>query len=77
MTLRAVFDKEGTRGIKGVMPSELLVYKVAVLIQEKDDFLNTVTPRYISPLCSFKFSGGEQSNSWNLDNFTAPLVDQP
>jgi hypothetical protein len=77
MTLRAVFDKEKMRSIKGGMPDELLVYKVAVLIHEKDDFLKTVTPRYISPLCCFKYLAGEQSNSWDLGHFTVPLVDQP
>jgi hypothetical protein len=77
MSLRAVFDKEKTQSIKEVMPDELLVYKVATLIDKEDPILRTVSPKYVSPVCSVEYSAGEQSNRWDLGLFTVPLVYRP
>ncbi len=60
------------------MPNELIVYKVATLVEKEDPILKTVYQTYISPVMGFEYSGGELSNFWNLvsrDNI--PLVGQP
>ena len=77
MSLQMVFDKDKARRIKQTMPVELLVYKIAILIQKEDRLPQRSYTTYISPFCATEYSGGEQCNEWDRGRFHVPLVDQP